>query len=74
LPRHLGQHEPNKDYYPTSGTLTFQPGHDQPHDLHPRSSPTVSGKPNESLSVRLSKAVRATIADAVATGTILNDN
>ncbi len=61
------------DYTATSGTLTFQPG---------QTSRTISiaikgdGKrePNETFSVRLSNPVGATIADWVATATILNDD
>jgi hypothetical protein len=62
-----------QDYTATSGTLTIQPGH---------TSGTISvaikgdrkREPNEMFSVQLSNAVGATISDAVATGTILNDD
>jgi hypothetical protein len=61
------------DYTATNGTLTFQPG---------QTSATISisiitdGKrePNETFSVQLSNAVGATINDAFATATILNDD
>jgi hypothetical protein len=61
------------DYAATSGTLTFEPG---------RTSRTISiaikgdrkREPNEAFSVQLSNAVGATIADGVATATILNDD
>jgi Calx-beta domain len=63
-----------KDYSSvTNGTLTFQPG---------QTSGKISisimtdrkPEPNETFSVQLSGAVGATIADAVATASILNDD
>jgi hypothetical protein len=61
------------DYTAASGTLTFSPG---------QTSRTISvslkadGKrePDETFSVKLSGAVGATIADGIATATILNDD
>jgi hypothetical protein len=61
------------DYSSTSGTLTFQPG---------QTSRTIAvpikgdrkGEPNETFTVHLSNAVGATINDADATATILNDD
>ena len=63
----------SKNYYSTSGTLTFQPG---------QTSRTISiaikvdrkREANETFSVQLSGAVGATINDAVGTATILNDD
>jgi hypothetical protein len=61
------------DYKATSGTLTFQPG---------QTSRTIAisiitdrkREKNETFSVTLSNAVGATIDDALATATILNDD
>ncbi len=62
-----------KDYTATSGTLTFQPGQtSRPIPI------AIKGdrkrEADETFSVRLSGAVGATINDAVATATILNDD
>jgi hypothetical protein len=61
------------DYTSTSGTLTFQPG-----QTSRMISIAIKGdrkrEPNETFSVQLSNSVGATIADAVATATILNDD
>jgi hypothetical protein len=61
------------DYTAASGTLTFQPG---------VSSQTITiavkadrkREPNETFTVELFNVVGASVADAVATGTILNDD
>jgi Calx-beta domain len=68
-----GNASSKSDYTSTSGTLTFQPG---------QTSRTIAvaikgdrkREPNETFTVRLSNAVGATINDAVATATILNDD
>ena len=63
----------NVDFDTASGTLTFAPGQtQQTFDV------TISGENrvelDESFTVTLSSATNATIADATATGTILNDD
>jgi hypothetical protein len=68
-----GTAQKKSDYSATSGTLTFQPG---------QTSRTISvsikgdrkRESNETFTVRLSNAVGATVADGVATVTILNDD
>jgi hypothetical protein len=68
-----GTAQKKSDYSATSGSLTFQPG---------QTSRTVSvaikgdrkREPNETVTVQISNAVGATIADGVATVTILNDD
>lgn len=61
------------DYTATSGTLTFQPG-----ETSRTISVSIKGdrkrEADEAFSVQLSNAVGATIADGVATVTILNDD
>jgi hypothetical protein len=61
------------DYNATSGTLTFQPG-----ETSRTISVSIKGDRNreadETFSVELSNAVGATIADGVATVTILNED
>lgn len=61
------------DYSATSGTLAFRPG-----ETRRTISVAITGdrrrEPNETFFVQLSNAVGATIADEVATVTILNDD
>jgi hypothetical protein len=61
------------DYYAASGTLIFQPG-----VLSQKITITVKSdrtrEPDETFTVELLNAVGASVADAVATGTILNDD
>ena len=61
------------DYAPTVGTLTFAPG-----ETSKTVSVAVNGDTmvelNEQFTLNLSNAVNATIADATATGTIVNDD
>jgi hypothetical protein len=61
------------DYLSTSGTLTFDPG-----QTSKAASVLINGdvsfEPNETFVVNLSNPVNATIIDAQATGTILNDD
>ena len=61
------------DYVATSGTLTFSAG-----QLSKTIAVTVNGdnvvEPNETFSVKLSKAVRTKLVDATAVGTITNDD
>jgi hypothetical protein len=61
------------DYTATSGTLTFQPG-----ETSRTISVSIKGdrkrEANETFTVELFNAVGASIGDAVATGTILNDD
>jgi hypothetical protein len=61
------------DYTPTSGTLTFQPGQTSRTIAVPIKGDRKR-EPNETFTVQLSNAVGATINDAVATATILNDD
>ncbi len=63
----------NKDYYATSGTLTFWPGQTQGTISIPIKTDRKRER-NETFSVQLSNAVGATIDDGVATATILNDD
>ena len=62
-----------QDYSATSGTMTFQPG-----ETSRTISVAIKGdrkrEADETFSVNLSNAVGATIADGVATVTILNDD
>ncbi len=61
------------DYNAASGTLTFQPGiSSQTITITVKSDRTR--EPNETFTVQLINAVGASVADAVATGTILNDD
>jgi hypothetical protein len=68
-----GTAQKTSDYSATSGTLTFQPG---------QTSRTISvsikgdrkREPNETFTVQLSNAIGATIADGIATATILHDD
>lgn len=68
-----GTAKAKEDYSATIGTLTFQPG---------QTSRTISvsikgdrkREPDETFTVQLSNSVGATISDAVATVTILNDD
>ena len=68
-----GTAKAKEDYTATSGTLTFQPG-----ETSRTISVSIKGdrkrEANETFSVQLSNAVGATVNDAVATGTILNDD
>jgi hypothetical protein len=61
------------DYYAASGALTFQPG-----VLSRTITITVKSdrtrEPNETFTVELLNVVGASVNDAVATGTILNDD
>jgi hypothetical protein len=61
------------DYYAASGTLIFQPG-----VLSQKITITVKSdrtrEPDETFTVELLNAVGASVVDAVATGTILNDD
>ena len=61
------------DYNAARGTLVFQPG-----VLSQTITITVNSdharEPNETLTVQLSNAVGASVVDAIATGTILNDD
>ena len=61
------------DYNAASGTLVFQPG-----VLNQTITITVQSdrkrEPNETFTVELFNAVGASVTDAVATGTILNDD
>ena len=63
----------NSDYTAASGTLTFQPG-----ETSRTISVSIKGdrkrEADETFSVQLSNAVGATIEDASATVTILNDD
>ena len=61
------------DYSATSGTLTFQPGvSSQTITITVKTDRTR--EPNETFTVELFNAVGASVGDAVATGTILNDD
>lgn len=61
------------DYTAASGTLTIPPGvWSQTITITVKTD--RKREPNEMFSVQLSNAVGATISDAVATGTILNDD
>ena len=61
------------DYSAASGTLVFQPGvWSQTITITVKSDRTR--EPDETLTVELFNAVGASIGDAVATGTILNDD
>jgi hypothetical protein len=61
------------DYYAASGTLTFQPGvWSQKITITVKSDRTR--EPDETFTVELLNAVGVTVGDAVATGTILNDD
>lgn len=68
-----GTAQKKSDYTATSGTLTFQPG-----QTSRAISIAIKGdrkrEKDETFSVQLSSAVGATIEDAVATATILNDD
>jgi hypothetical protein len=68
-----GTAKAKEDYTATSRTLTFQPG-----ETSRTISVSIKGdrkrEPNETFSVLLSNPVGATIADGVATATILNDD
>jgi hypothetical protein len=68
-----GSARAKSDYKAASGTLTFAPGVSSQ-----TITVTVNGdrkrEPNETLTVELFNAVGATLGDAVATGTILNDD
>ncbi len=68
-----GTAEAGTDYTAGSGTLTFETG-----DESQTISVTVTGddadEPNETLTVTLSNAPGATLADATATGTITDDD
>src|SRR5256886_16806290 len=63
----------DNDYVAANGTLTFNPG-----DTSKSITVTVNGdtkfEPNETFTVTLSGATNATIAKAVGTGTIQNDD
>jgi hypothetical protein len=61
------------DYTSSNGTLTFQPGQTSRTIAVPIKGDRKR-EPNETFTVRLSDAVGATINDAVATATILNDD
>jgi hypothetical protein len=63
----------NSDYTATSGTLTFQPG-ETGHTISVGIKGDLKSEPDEAFTVSLSGAVGATIADGVATATILNDD
>ncbi|HZL87876.1 MAG TPA: Calx-beta domain-containing protein [Pirellulaceae bacterium] len=63
----------SSDYTATSGTLTFQPG-ETSHTISIAIKGDRKREPNETFSVQLSNAGGATIEDAVATATILNDD
>ena len=60
------------DYTSTSGTLTFRAG-DTSETINVRTTDDTRDESNETFTVRLSSASRATISDSSATGTI-NDN
>ena len=61
------------DYYAAGGTLVFQPGvRTQTITITVKSDRTR--EPDETFTVELLNAVGASVADAVATGTILNDD
>jgi hypothetical protein len=61
------------DYYAASGTLIFQPGvWSQKITITVKSDRTR--EPDETFTVELLNAVGASVVDAVATGTILNDD
>jgi hypothetical protein len=68
-----GTAKAKEDYTATSGTLTFQPG-----ETSRTISVSIMGdrkrEANETFSVQLSNAVGATLADGIATVTILNDD
>lgn len=61
------------DYSPVSGTLTFQPGV-QSQTIAVTVKADRTREPDETLTVELLNAVGATVNDAAATGTILNDD
>ena len=63
----------NADYTATSGTLTFLPG-ETSRTISVGIKGDLKSEPDETFTVELSNAVGATIADAVATATILNDD
>lgn len=61
------------DYSAASGTLTFQPGvSSQTITITVKTDRTR--EPDETFTVELFNAVGASVGDAVATGTILNDD
>jgi hypothetical protein len=68
-----GTAKAKEDYTATSGTLTFQPG-----ETSRTISVSIKGdrkrEANETFTVELFNAVGGTVGDAVATGTILNDD
>jgi hypothetical protein len=68
-----GSASSQSDYTSTSGTLTFQPGQTSRTIAVPIKGDRKR-EPNETFTVQLSNAVGATINDAVATATILNDD
>ena len=59
------------DYKPRSGTLVFQPGQDTLYIRVPLHDDGVD-EPTETITVRLSNPVGATIADGTAEGRIRN--
>lgn len=68
-----GTARPPSDFYAASGTLTFQPGvWSQKITITVKSDRTR--EPDETFTVELLNAVGASLVDAVATGTILNDD
>ena len=68
-----GTAQRKSDYAAKSGTLTFQPGQTQA-TIPIAIKGDRKREQDETFSVRLSSAVGATIADGVATATILNDD
>jgi len=61
------------DYYAASGTLTFPPGV-RSHTITITVKSDRTREPDETFTVELLNAVGASVVDAVATGTILNDD
>ena len=61
------------DYVGTSGTLTFLPGTTS-QTVHVDIIADTTHEPNETFVVNLTNAVNASIADAQAVGTIVNDD
>ncbi len=65
-------HAPS-DYYAASGTLTFPPGV-RSHTITITVKSDRRREPDETFTLELLNAVGASVVDAVATGTILNDD
>lgn len=67
-----GTATPGQDFMPASGTLTFNPG-DTVEPIYVLLLDDEADEPTENFFVNLSGAINATITDAQAVGSILND-